>query len=414
MIHCVRRLVRAAAVVVIAAGLLFPGAASAQSWPGVFDPLTLRTLNLTIDPADWDTIRFDLTNEIEVPAQFWADGEPPILVSVRRKSSRALPSEANPIKIGLKIDINELVDGQQWHGLVKLSLENAGDISALSEGMAWQLHQLAANAGFYGPEAFPALANWVRVNINGEHIGVYTSVEQRDTQFLRNRGVRVSGKTWLYEIDDINQWALESGDPHSPTFLTLCYSPFAPAPKRGPAACPTPSDATLESTLDALIEMDAMLAQAAVDAFSDNPDALFSHGKNFFFADFDHSGLKRRYYPWDLDAVFRSTSASIYGQAGRKGVTQTPYEKIILNHPGLRLRYNTILSALVADGGPLSAANVNALLDALEPVLAPALAEDPFVADDPAGLFQALRTWIAQRIPNVKSQIQANGPPPPR
>jgi hypothetical protein len=120
MIHCVLRLVRAAAVVVIAAGLLFPGAASAQTWPGVFDPLTLRTLNLTIDPADWDTIRFDLTNEIEVPAQFWADGEPPILVSVRRKSSRALPSEANPIKIGLKIDINELVDGQQWHGLVKL------------------------------------------------------------------------------------------------------------------------------------------------------------------------------------------------------------------------------------------------------------------------------------------------------
>lgn len=37
------------------------------------------------------------------------------------KSSRALPSEANPIKIGLKIDINEFVASQQWHGLVKLS-----------------------------------------------------------------------------------------------------------------------------------------------------------------------------------------------------------------------------------------------------------------------------------------------------
>jgi hypothetical protein len=57
---------------------------------------------LAIDPADWDTIRFDTTNEIEVPAQFWADGESPILVSVRRKSSRALPSESNPLKIGLK------------------------------------------------------------------------------------------------------------------------------------------------------------------------------------------------------------------------------------------------------------------------------------------------------------------------
>jgi hypothetical protein len=390
-------------------------AASAQSWPGVFDPLTLRTFNLTIDSADWDTIRFDITNEIEVPAQFWADDEAPILVSVRRKSSRALPSEADPVKIGLKIDINELVSGQLWRGLAKLSLENAGDIPVLYEGMAWQLHQLTAAAGFYGPEAYPALANWVRVNINGVYAGVYTSVEQRDTQFLRNRGIRVSGKSWLYEIDDIDQWVLESGDPHSPAFLALCYQPFAPAPKgkNKPAACPTPNDGTLEATLDALIEMDAMLAQGAVDAFGDNPDALFSHGKNFFFADFDHSGLKRRYYPWDLDAVFRNTAGGIYGEV-RTGVAQTPYENILLNHAGLRVRYNAILSALVAEGGPLSEPSLHAFLDALEPVLAPALAEDPFVTEDPAGIFQSLRHWISQRIPHVQSQILTNGPPSPR
>ena len=413
----IRRLRIAFAVFVSAVTLLSrPSAATAQNWPDVFDPYTVRTFNLTIDPADWDTIRFDTTNEIEVPAQFWADGEAPILVSVRRKSSRALPSEANPRKVGLKIDINEFVSDQQWHGLVKLSLENAGDVPALYEGMAWQLHQLAANAGFYGPESFPALANWVRVNINGESTGIYTNVEQRDTQFLRNRGIRVSGRTWLYEVDDIDGWVLESGDPHSPAFLALCYSPFAPAPKgrHGAAGCPTPVDSELAAALDGLIEMDAMLAQGAVDAFSDNPDALFSHGKNFFFADFDHSGLKRRYYPWDLDAVFRSVTAGIYGDAGRKGVTQTRYESVILNHAGFRLRYNSILSAMVADGGPLSEASLHAFLNSLEAQLAPAMAGDPFAAEDPASLFTSLRNWISQRIPNVKAQIAANGPPIPR
>jgi hypothetical protein len=243
---------------------------------------------------------------------------------------------------------------------VKLSLENAGDISALHEGMGWQVHQLAAAAGFYGPEMYPALANWVRVNINGEFAGVYVNVEQRDTQFLRNRGIRQSGLTWLYEIDDIDSWALESGDPHSPTFATLCYQPFAPAPKgkNTAAACPVPDDATLESALDGLIKMDAMLAQGAVDAFSDNPDALFSHGKNFFFADFAHSGLKRRYYPWDLDAVFRSTTGGIYGQVSKNRVTQSPYERTLLNRPGFRARYNAILAALTAQGGPLSEASL--------------------------------------------------------
>jgi hypothetical protein len=415
MIDWIHRTMRVVASVVVAGALSLPAGASAQSWPAVFDPLTLRTFNLTIDPADWETIRFDVSNEIEVPAQFWADDESPLVVSVRRKSSRALPSEANPIKIGLKIDINELVSGQLWHGLAKLSLENAGDIPALYEGMAWQLHQRTAAAGFYGPEAYPALANWVRVNINGEYAGVYTSVEQRDTQFLRNRGVRVAGQSWLYEIDDIDQWVLESGDPHSPTFRALCYQPFAPAPKgkNKPAVCRTPNDATLEATLDALIETDAMLAQGAVDAFADNPDALFSHGKNFFFADFDHSGLKRRYYPWDLDAVFRNTAGGIYGQ-GRNGLTQTPYQNILLNHAGFRARFNAILLALVADGAPLSGPGLHAFLDALEPVLGPALAEDPYVMEDPAGIFQSLRNWVSQRIPHVQGQILANGPPPPR
>jgi hypothetical protein len=399
----------------VAALIVLAGPAPAQDWPVVFDPFVVRTFNLTIAPQDWDVIRFDTTNEIEVPAQFWADDEAPMLVSVRRKSSRALPSESNPIKIGLKIDINELVSGQLWHGLAKLSLENAGDIHVLHEGMAWQLHQLAADANFYGPELYPALANWVRVKVNGELIGIYSNVEQRDTQYLRNRGVRVSGSTWLYEIDDIDSWALESGDPHSPTFLALCYLPFAPAAKGNKgAACRTPNDTVLESELDGLIELDAMLAEGAIDAFVDNSDALFSHGKNFFYADFNHSGLKRRYLPWDLDTAFRSTTAGIYGKAARKGITQTPYQSILLNHPGIRARYNNIVAGLVGTGGPLSEASLHGFLNALEPVLAPVLAEDPYNTEDPAGTFAALRSWISQRIPNVQAQIVANGPPAPR
>ena len=412
MLHRIRVL-----IVVLLAGAvaLSARAPQGQTWPGVFDPLAVPSFNLQlVNESDWNVIRFDTTNEIEVPAWFSADGEPAILVAVRRKSSRALPSEADPQKIGLKIDINELVDGQLWHGLNKLSLENAGDLHVLHEGMAWQVHQLAANAGFYGPEAYPALANWAQVTVNGQYLGLYSNVEQRDTQFLRNRGVRVSGLTWLYEYDDIDSWALESGDPHSSAFLALCYSPFAPAGKgkKGSAACPTPSDAVLEAELDARIELDAMLAQGGIDAFLDNPDGLFSHGKNFFFEDFDHSGLKRRYLPWDLDAVFRSTTAGIYGKVARRSVSQTPYQEILLNHPGIRARYNNILASMLA--GPLSEASLHAFLDTLEPILAPAIAQDPYITEDPAQTFDALRAWISARIPNVLAAIAANGPPPTR
>jgi hypothetical protein len=44
--------------------------AQESGWPEVFSPFVLRTLNLTIDAGDWNTIRHDTTNEIEVPASF--------------------------------------------------------------------------------------------------------------------------------------------------------------------------------------------------------------------------------------------------------------------------------------------------------------------------------------------------------
>ena len=113
------------AFVATAMGVALCGSsAQGQTWPDIFDLTQLLTLNLTMGPADWDTIRSDLTFDIEVQAQFWADREPPITVAVRRKSCDALPNEDHPFKVSLKIDINEIASGQEWHGLMKLSLEN--------------------------------------------------------------------------------------------------------------------------------------------------------------------------------------------------------------------------------------------------------------------------------------------------
>ena len=387
----------------------------AQAWPDVFNPFQILTLNLQLAEQDWDTIRHDTTNEIEVPAMFWADGETPILVSVRRKSSRALPSEADPIKVGLKIDINELVDGQRWRSLTKVSLENGTDSGVVQEGFAWNLHRLAS--GSYGYEA--AFASWVQLRVNGRLIGVYVNAEQRDKQMLRNRGLWADDETWIFDQDDIGVPEIEEGDGFSPTYDALCYVPFRVSSKRDSGTCPSPTDAELATQLPLLINMQGMLTQGAVDAYTDNPDALLSHGKNFQFVDFidpNNTGrdTRRLYFPWDLDAVFRSTTGNIYASGSGRKISPSPYQEVILRHPTFRAQYNQIMLDLL--NGQLSVANVQAFLNQAEAVISTALANDPFPTTDasPADEFNSLRAWVAARDANVRSQIAANGPPSPR
>ena len=301
-------------------------------------------------------------------------------------------------------------ESQEWHGLVKLSLENGADVDPIAEGLAWNVHELAGVEGFYGAGYHPALASWVKVYVNGEYLGLYVNVEQRDRRMLENRGLFVRGQTWLYEIDDINGYALEVGDPDSPTYTQLCYAPF-----RTSVACETPSDSVLATQLPELIDMQAMLTQGAVDALTGNQDALFSHGKNYFFADFAN-GRKRMYYPWDLDAVFGGTDVNIYGKVKGKRLVQTPFQSVILNHPLFRSQYNSIILGLTdPDSGPLSAAAILGLIDGIEPVVAEALVEDPNAGlGDIEELFAGLRATVSARVSSVRAQALADTPAPRR
>jgi spore coat protein CotH len=388
-----------------------------STWPGVFDPTHVLSLYLRMDPADWDVVRFDATNSIEKPAYFKADGEEEITVAVRRKSSRALPSEADPWKIGMKVSFTRYTSSQRWHGLTKLSLENGSDVGPVAEGVAWNLHELASTDVLH-----PGLASWVKLYLvtgddEPKYLGVYINVEQRDKQFLRNRDLPYStGQVWLYEADDINAYEFEVGDlPHSPTFTALCFSPFQVlGGKKSPrGGCTQPTDTELKAILDEKIDMHSMLTQGAIDAITSNPDAMFSHGKNFRFVDFA-DGRPRKHFPWDLDAVFGRTDQGIYGTIGsRNKVTQTEYQRIILNHPQYRQQYNTIMLSLL--DGPLNPGTLATAFDSWKAAVGPALDEDPYARVGQSHIeFDDLKNWMISRATNIRSQVQKNNLPAPR
>ena len=397
---------RVLALAGIAAGMLTARPASGQvaDWPGVFDPLTLHRLNLEMEPGDWQIVQTDQTFEQEVPAFFWADGEEPLLVAVRRKSASALTENPSFIKVSLKIDINEYIVGQTWHDLHKLSLENGDDQDVVSEGMAWLCHRLAS--GPIGYDYTTGLANWVTVTINGTNTGVYVNQEQPDKQWFRNRNLYVADHSWLYKKSDVGPETREVPGPldppsDSPAHLALCYAPF-----KSPGECPTPDAATLPAELSNYINVRGMMTLGAVNAFVANPDEMFNHQKNFWYADVDF-GPTRMYLPWDLDSSMPGggLNGAIYG-------SNTPYETILLGNPTLRALYSEILNGLIC--GPLSAQNLNAFLDALEPILTPSLDADlnNRMNGDVPGHFDSMRAWYTQRVPIVAAQIEGFTPCP--
>src|SRR5215213_9378885 len=152
------------ATLLLVALLSSAAASGAEGWPAVFNPFRVLTLHLQIDPGDWATVQADADFNDPRPAQFWADGEEPIAVIVKRKSDPPIGP-----KVSLKIDINDTVPGQSWHDLKKLSLENGAEGGIVKEGFAWQMHRLASEHGLYGYPA--AKAAWVRLFVNGELIG---------------------------------------------------------------------------------------------------------------------------------------------------------------------------------------------------------------------------------------------------
>lgn len=385
-----------------------------EPWPTIFDPFRVQTIYLQIDPAKWDAIRrdtnfYDPELNLREPCQLWMSGdtapnsfETSITVQIRRKSDPALPSEANPVKVSLKIDVNEYVAGQEVRGLKKLSLENGGGGNGiLKEGFAMNLHRMAAEAGFH--EWNFGNASWVRLVVNGEYVGLYMCPEQRDATFLKNRGRYKQGASWLYEINGgiFRDDTVSTTD--SPTHTRLNYYPF-----RGPNSPP----ANFEQEVSEWVAMRSMLTMAALEAFVANTDGLFTksasnQGKNSFCTDALPSlKVPRTYLPWDLDGGFSSTTWDIFaGGSGQQSARR--YQSLILQHYWFGEMYRQIFSELL--DGPLSSTSLNAWLDQWEAGVGPALAEDPNA--DP-GQVASLRNYLAARIPNIRTQIGTIIQPP--
>jgi hypothetical protein len=363
-----------------------PDLEGALGCAGVFNPDQILDLYLDMDPAAWQTVLGDLSFSIYVQAQFYCGDETPITVGVRRKRS------GGTNKVGLKIDFNELVMGQRWHDLRKLSLENgvssgseSDDVEMrelVAEYLSWRIMQLGT--------VISSRAVFANLHVNDEIVGTYVNVEQVDERFLKDR------------FDDNDGWLVKKsggeGDglqTHQDDGLENPYDSFLCFWDTGGQACQPPTSDVLLAELPQHLDISQMLRMGAVEAYISNTDSPLFKDNNYYY--YDWAGGGRAYMPWDLDTTMKDFTSVLAGGGGGA----SSFDTILFTH--WMPDYQTYLTELVQTQAPASV--VLEELDRALQVAGPSLDADPWVLGTTAEAVGDLGDWWTAREAGVHAEL---------
>ena len=244
-----------------------------------FDPIGLHQVRIDLPPKTWTAVLANAANpkleRLWHEASVTFDGEVWKKVALRNFGEGS--QEANPSKPNVRLKFN-LYDpaGDGPSKLNNVRLKAAGeDPSFLREPMAYDaLRAMGAKAPRY---------SWAQVNINGTHYGLYQIVEQVDSRFFK---FHFGDKTGInYDIKSgcggFNCPKSGCADLAARYELRSVKSGFGHVLAVAQAvADPKLSDAAFTKTLEAHVDVDALLAVYALELFGADPDGLMRAAQN--------------------------------------------------------------------------------------------------------------------------------------
>lgn len=247
----------------------------------LYDPLTLRTLFLEFENADWEQELADFNNtDVEVPARLIVDGRtyPDVGVHFRGQTSYMFVSAGRKRPLNLSLDF---VHGdQRLGGYRTLNLLNAhGDPSMLRTVLFYHVAR----------EYFPApKANFVRVVINGESWGVYTSAQQINKDFTRDFFGSTKGARWKVPGSPNGRGGLEYLGPDAADYRRIYEIKSKDEPDSWKALiglCQVLNETApenLEAALDGRLDVDGVLRFLAVENVLVNSDGFWTRASDYY------------------------------------------------------------------------------------------------------------------------------------
>ena len=168
----------------------------------LFDTSRVHTIDIVID--DWDTFIENCENEEYVNCAVIIDNEAYKNVGIRAKGNTSLSSvsKTGGERYSFKIEFDQYQDGNTYHGLDKLCLNNVIQDNTYMKD--YLVYQMMNEFGVASP-----LSSYAYITVNGEDFGLYLAVEAIEESFLtRNYG---SDYGELYKPDGMNMGKRDDG-----------------------------------------------------------------------------------------------------------------------------------------------------------------------------------------------------------
>jgi spore coat protein CotH len=369
----------------------------------LFDEAQLRTLELTVAPADWQWLNANALLEQYVPAELRWNGVTMAGLGLRYKGSvgslrLCFDAQGNRRcpKLSMKLDFDEYVAGGRFLGLEHLNLHAMmRDPAEMKERIVYRLFRAA---GVAAPRAAHA-----RVRVNGEDLGLFVLVEAIDREFVQDRfrAVDGSGGGNLYK----EVWPEHAApDPYLAALETNATAPDVDRMLRFAAALAAATPATFRATAAAWLDLPTLISFLAVDRLVDNWDGFVGwycatatggtcRNHNYYW--YEEVGRDRLWLvPWDVDNTMQVPSPirTSYGMPDwNASLSDCARRAIFLGYFG-RPPACDHLTALMAQllwadyqartaellAGPAGPGVLEAQIDAMAAQLAPEVATDRF------------------------------------
>lgn len=277
---------------------------------GNFDPNHILQVEIEIDPDDWDTLRHQertitsilkgedcMDGPFDSPYTYFhadvtIDGQTAVDSGVRKKGLIGSQSTTKP---GLKLNIDEYVEGAELFGVDNITLNNSvQDPSLIRQCMGYAVFEAAG---------IPASkCNFARVAVNSEDYGIYVHVEPVKRAFLRDRFGDDSGDLYEGTLSDFRENWVNTFDPKTGDTETALTGPIAIKDAL------TMNDDDFLAQISTLIDLDAYINFWATEILVSHWDGYAGNNNNFFIYRNPADNLFH-FIPWGVDGVMYADTA---------------------------------------------------------------------------------------------------------